>query len=43
VRFGSHTDPAEGLCRGQPSVIVQGLVSNAHLSEPCSNFFGAPG
>jgi len=42
MRFSIHTDPAEGLRPGQPGVIVQGLVSNAYLSELCTNFFGAP-
>jgi acyl dehydratase len=40
MRHCIHTVPEEAQRRGQPGVIVQGLMSQAYLSELCMQFFG---
>lgn len=36
-----HTAPEEAQRSGNADVVVQGLVSNAYISEVCASFFGA--
>ena len=40
MRRSIHTVPEEAQRRGQPGVIVQGLMTKAYLSEVCASFFG---
>jgi acyl dehydratase len=40
MRHCIHTVPEEAQRRGQPGVIVQGLMSKAYLAELCMKFYG---